>query len=59
MLQEDVIPCAQCKSGLHRTCHRPVAIPTLLAYVDRRRKAPSETMMCCDRKEFWTVSIFD
>ena len=58
MLMEDKIPCRQCMAGLHRVCSHPVPIPTLLAFVRGRKDETSETLTCCDRKEFWTQRIY-
>ena len=44
---------------MHRICSRPVAIPTLLAYLSGKRSAASETLTCCDRKEVWTAQVYD
>jgi len=59
MLQEEAVPCQQCRAGMHRICSSPVAIPTLLSFVRGRKKPTSETVMCCDRKEFWTAQSYE
>jgi len=59
MFQEENVPCDRCRAGLHRICSRPVAIPTLLAYLKGKKRAASETLTCCDRKEFWTTQVYD
>jgi hypothetical protein len=46
-------------AGLHRVCSHPVKIPTLLAYVRGGKYTTSETLMCCDRKEFWTTQVYE
>jgi hypothetical protein len=58
MLQEEKVPCQRCKAGLHRVCTQPIVIPTLLAYL-RGRSTATETLMCCDRKEFWTTQVYE
>jgi len=58
MLEEDKIPCKQCGAGLHRVCSHPVPIPTLLAFVRGKKNDASETLTCCDRKEFWTERLY-
>jgi len=59
MLQEELVPCQHCRVGMHRSCSRPAVIPTLLSYVRGGKKAASETLMCCDRKEFWTSQSYE
>jgi hypothetical protein len=58
MHREEGVPCDHCRAGLHRICSRPVSIPTLLAFLSHRRNAVSETLTCCDRKEFWTSQVY-
>ena len=59
MLKEEAVPCQHCRAGMHRICSSPVAIPTLLSFAKGRKKANSETVMCCDRKEFWTAQSYE
>jgi len=59
MLKEEQVPCRQCSAGLHRVCVHPVSIPTLLAYLRGSKYMSSETLTCCDRKEFWTIQLYD
>ncbi len=59
MLKEDPGPCKNCRVGLHRICERPMSIPTLYSFVRGRRSAASETLTCCDRKEFWIDRVYD
>ena len=58
MLEEGV-PCPPCRAGMHRIGSRPVTGPTLLSYIKGRRETAPETMMCGDRKEFWTVQTYE
>ena len=58
MQREETVPCQHCRAGLHRICSHPVAIPTLLAYLRGRKNTTSETLTCCDRKEFWTTKVY-
>jgi len=59
MLREESVPCQKCATGLHRICASPVPIPTLLAYLKGRKNVTTETLTCCDRKEFWTSQVCD
>jgi len=58
VLEEEKVPCRQCIAGLHRVCAHPVPIPTLMAYVRGKKYSASETLTCCDRKEFWTRQLY-
>ncbi len=57
-------PCRQCREGNHRLCEKPKPVITLLSYqkVDRRRKhhpeGVTETLACCDEREFWTKQVY-
>lgn len=51
-------PCKHCRDGLHRICEAPIPIPTILAYLRGRKKQVSETLTCCDRKEFWIQTLY-
>jgi hypothetical protein len=57
VLQEEEVPCRQCKVGLHRICTKPVTIPTILSFLRGKKYALSETLTCCDRKELWTRPV--
>ena len=59
MLPEPKVPCSQCLAGLHRICVQPVKIPTLMAYLKGSKLQTSETLTCCDRKEFWINQRYD
>jgi hypothetical protein len=59
MLKEERVPCQQCMAGLHRVCSHPVKLPTLLTYVRGRKSTAPETLMCCDRREFWTKQVYE
>ncbi|HEV2138985.1 MAG TPA: hypothetical protein VGR53_09085 [Nitrososphaerales archaeon] len=58
MQVQEEMPCRQCRMGMHRICTHPVAIPTLLTYLRRAKDISSETLSCCDRKEFWTQQLY-
>jgi len=58
MQPEETSPCQHCRAGLHRICSQPVAIPTLLGYLRGRKSATTETLTCCDRKEFWMTQVY-
>ena len=59
MFTEAKVPCQQCLAGLHRICAQPVKIPTLMAYIKGSKLQTTETLTCCDRKEFWTSRNYD
>jgi len=59
MLQEEAVPCQHCRAGMHRICSSPLVIPTLLSFAKGKKKSSSETVMCCDRKEFWTAQSYE
>jgi len=52
------VTCKHCRDGLHRICEAPVPIPTILAYLRGSKNLPTETLACCDRKEFWTQPVY-
>jgi hypothetical protein len=57
VLKEEA-PCKHCRDGLHRICEAPIQIPTILAYLRGPKNLPTETLACCDRKEFWTQPVY-
>ena len=58
MMQEEPVPCRRCKDSLHRGCTNPTPIPTILSYLSRPKHVTSETVTCCDRKEFWSRAVY-
>jgi hypothetical protein len=51
-------PCKNCRNGLHRICEAPVQIPTILTFLRGAKNLQQETLVCCDRREFWTLPLY-
>ncbi len=57
-LAKEETPCKPCRDGLHRICEQPNPIPTILAFVRGPKNQSSETLACCDRKDFWIQAVY-
>jgi len=58
MLQEEAVPCAKCKDGLHLSCLHPVVVPTIASSGRVLTFAESRTFTCCDRQDFWVRAVY-
>jgi len=58
MLQEEAVPCAKCKDGLHLSCLKPVVVPTIPSTGRVLTFVESRTFTCCDRQDFWIRAVF-
>ena len=58
MLQEEAVPCAKCKEGLHLSCLKPIIVPTIPSTGRVLTFVESRTFTCCDRQDFWVRAVF-
>ena len=58
MLQEEAVPCAKCKDGLHLSCLNPIIVPTIPSSSRVLTFTESRTFTCCDRQDFWVRAVY-